>query len=365
MPGARAWGVRAPGLPAGGIAVATLKDVARAAGLSITQTSRALNDHSDVNEMTRKRVKAVARSMNYQANISARKLVTGRSGMVALVVPQTPELPQNGLFIEGVAGLSAQFSGRGMQFVLHVAGNDRPITEVYQRLIGNGMLDGFVLFSPCDDDPRAAFLRDHGIPFVVHGRIWPDADHAYFDIDNEGILYQITRHLTGLGHRRIAFLNGAPGHGFASARMRGYARALAEVGVAVDPALVRPGEMSEARGLVATVELFRIDGLRPTAIVCSDVRLAKGVYTALEALGLSIPGDVSVIAHDDHLPQLRASAFFPALSVTKAPLRDSWKPLTDCLTGLLDGRPLAQLQIVGHHELIIRNSTGPAPASGD
>ena len=96
--------------------------------------------------------------------------------------------------------------------------------------------------------------------------------------------------------------------------------------------------------------------------MCSDVRLDKGVYTALEALGLSIPGDVSVIAHDDHLPQLRASAFFPALSVTKAPLRDSWGPLVDCLNGLLDGAPLADLQIVGCHEMILRNSTGPAPA---
>ena len=341
--------------------MATLKDVARASGLSITQTSRALNDHSDVNEMTRKRVKAVARSMNYQANISARKLVTGRSGMVALVVSQSVDLPQNGLFIEGVAGLSTQFSGRGMQFVLHVADPDEPIIDVYQRLIGNGMLDGFGLFSPRDNDPRASFLREQGIPFVVHGRIWPDADHAYFDIDNEGILYQITRHLIGLGHRRIAFINGALGHGFATARMRGYERALAEAGLEVDSALARHGEMSEARGLVTTVEMFRIDGLRPTAVVCSDVRLAKGVYTALEALGLSIPGDVSVIAHDDHLPQLRASAFFPALSVTKAPLRDSWEPLVDCLNGLLDGAPLADLQVVGRHELIIRNSTGPAP----
>ena len=339
----------------------TLKDVARAAGLSITQTSRALNDHSDVNEMTRKRVKAVARSMNYQANISARKLVTGRSGMVALVVSQSIDLPQNGLFIEGVAGLSAQFSSRGMQFVLHVAGGNEPIIDVYQRLIGNGMLDGFVLFSPRDNDPRAAFLRENGIPFVVHGRIWPEADHAYFDIDNDGILYQITRHLTGLGHHRIAFINGAQDHGFATARMRGYARALAEAGLDLDPALVCHGEMTEARGLVTTVEMFRIDGLRPTAVVCSDVRIAKGVYTALEALGLSIPGDVSVIAHDDHLPQLRASAFFPALSVTKAPLRDSWGPLVDCLNGLLDGAPLADLQVVGQHELIIRNSTGPAP----
>ena len=149
--------------------MATLKDVARAAGLSITQTSRALNGHSDVNEATRKRVKAVARSMNYQANISARKLVTGRSGMVALVVPQSGDLPQSGLFIEGVAGLSAQFSARAMQFVLHVARQDEPILEVYRRLIGNGMLDGFVLFSPHDDDPRAAFLREQGIPFVGRG----------------------------------------------------------------------------------------------------------------------------------------------------------------------------------------------------
>lgn len=341
--------------------MATLKDVARAAGLSITQTSRALNDHSDVNEMTRERVKAVARSMNYQANISARKLVTGRSGLVALVVPQTPDLPQNGLFIEGVAGLSAQFSGRGMQFVLHVAEEDQPITEVYQRLIGNGMLDGFVLFSPRDDDPRAAFLRDQGIPFVVHGRIWPDADHAFFDIDNEGILHQITQHLIGLGHRRIAFVNGQAGHGFATARMRGYLRALDDTGLECDPDIVSNGEMTEARGLVTTIEMFRKTSARPTAVICSDVRIARGVYRALEALDLSIPGDVSVIAHDDHLPQMRASAFFPALSVSKAPLRDSWGPLADCLTGLLDGRPLAQLQTVGRHELIIRNSTGPAP----
>mgnify|MGYP002149462803 CR=1 FL=1 len=189
--------------------MATLKDVARAAGLSITQTSRALNGHSDVNEATRKRVKAVARSMNYQANISARKLVTGRSGMVALVVPQTPELPQNGLFIEGVAGLSAQFSGRGMQFVLHVAGNDRPITEVYQRLIGNGMLDGFVLFSPCDDDPRAAFLRDHGIPFVVHGRTGKAMEYPHFDIENERLAYDLTKHVAARGHRAGARGQGA------------------------------------------------------------------------------------------------------------------------------------------------------------
>ena len=134
-----------------------------------------------------------------------------------------------------------------------------------------------------------------------------------------------------------------------------------QAGIAFDPALTRHGEMTEALGLVSTVEMFRQGDRPPTAIICSHVHIAKGVYKALEALGLGIPGDVSVMAHDDHLPALRASAFFPALSVTKAPLRDSWEPLADCLAGLLEGRPLKELQRVGPHELIIRNSTGPAP----
>ena len=94
----------------------------------------------------------------------------------------------------------------------------------------------------------------------------------------------------------------------------------------------------------------------PTAIICSNVRLAHGVYQALAALGLSIPGDVSVVAHDDHLPSLRASAFFPALTVTKAPLRDSWAPLADCLAAAIEGKPLAGLQKTGGYTFIERNS---------
>ena len=91
--------------------MATLKDIARALDLSITQVSRALNDHSDVSEDTRLRVKDAARAMNYHPNASARKLVSGRSGMVGLVVPQHRTIGQDGIFLEVVAGLSAQFSG--------------------------------------------------------------------------------------------------------------------------------------------------------------------------------------------------------------------------------------------------------------
>lgn len=339
--------------------MATLKDIARALGLSITQVSRALNDHSDVNEETRLRVKATARAMDYHPNASARKLVSGRSGMVGLVVPQHRNIGQDGIFMEVVAGLSAQFSGRGMQFVLHIMAEHEPAIPTYQKLIGKALLDGFVLIDPRDQDPRIEFLRQAGIAFVVHGRVGKTIDYPYFDIENEQLAYDLTTFLTASGHRRIAFLNGVAGRSYVTVRELGYLRALRDVGVG--QAFHLNGEMDEATGLTNTIRLFSGDAPRPTAIVCGNVRLARGVYQALAALGLSVPGDVSVVAHDDELPSLRASAFFPALTVTKAPLRDSWEPLADCLAGAIDGKPLGTLQRIGSYDFIQRKSAAAAP----
>jgi len=343
--------------------MATLKDIARALDLSITQVSRALNDHSDVSEDTRLRVKEAARAMNYHPNASARKLVSGRSGMVGLVVPQHRDIGQDGIFMEAVAGLSAQFSGRGMQFVLHIMAETEPVIPVYQKLIGKALLDGFVLIDPEDQDPRIDFLRKAGIAFVVHGRVGKSIDYPYFDIENEQVAHDLTAFLTARGHRRIAFLNGVAGRCYVTMREKGHYRALQAAGA--DQILLHlNGEMDEASGLTRTIRLFTGPGPRPTAIVCGNVRLARGVYQGLAALGLSVPDDVSVVAHDDELPGLRASAFFPALTVTKAPLRDSWEPLADCLAGAIEGRPLGTLQRIGSYRMIERNSVA-APAAGE
>ena len=336
--------------------MATLKDIAHALDLSITQVSRALNDHSDVNEETRLRVKATARAMNYHPNASARKLVSGRSGMVGLVVPQHRGIGQDRIFMEVVAGLSTQFSGRGMQFVLHMMAEHEPALPVYQKLIGKAMLDGFVLIDPQDHDPRIDFLRKAGISFVVHGRSGKVIDYPYFDIENEQLAYDLTLHLAQRGHRRIAFLNGLSGRSYVTVREQGYLRALQDGGAEVLPPLHLHGVMDEAHGLTDTVRLFSGDAPRPTAIVCGNVRLAQGVYQALAALGLSVPKDVSVVAHDDELPALRASAFFPSLTVTKSPLRESWEPLADCLAGAIEGKPLETLQRLGSYSFIQRNS---------
>lgn len=342
--------------------MATLKDISRHLNLSVTQVSRALNDHSDVNEDTRRRVKEAAKILKYQPNITARKLASGRSGMVGLVMTHDPYLGADGMWLEIVSGLSTQFSGRSMQFVLHVAQASDSILPTYQKLISAGSLDGFVLVEPYAHDLRTEFLAALQVPFVVHGRTSGRANYPYYDIDNYGLARDSARHLIAQGHRRIAMINGLEHRSYVEARNDGFRAALRESGLPPEASMIRHGVMTAATGLVNTVQMFADPGRGPTAIICANLLIAQGVYQALESLGLQVPHDVSVIAHDDALIGLRDSAFFPALTVTRSPLRDSWEPLAEFLTGAIEGKPLAELQKIAQYEFILRGSVGPARA---
>lgn len=338
----------------------TLKDISRHLNLSVTQVSRALNGHSDVNEQTRERVLKAAKELNYHPNAAAQKLVSGRSGMVALVLPRHPLLSADSNFLEVVSGLSHVFSSRDMQFVLHIADEDEEILAVYRKLIDRGALDGFVVVEPVDDDPRVNYLIERGVPFVVHGRARSQTNYAYYDIDNYGVGYQLTRHLLDNGHRKIAFINGLEKRTYSVARAEGYRAALEEEGLVFDESLMRYGRMNDALGMVSAVQFFAGGSSGPTAVICGNMLVARGVYSTLRSLGLSIPDDVSVVAHDDVLPEVRGAPFYPALTVTKAALSNSWAPMGSYLIGAINGEPMESLQEVADVEFLEHASVGPA-----
>jgi len=340
--------------------MATLKDISRALDLSVTQVSRALNGHSDVAAETRLRVEEMARRMNYRPNISARKLVSGRSGIVALVLNGYPSLISDANLLETIAGRSTEFSKLGMQFVLHVAGEDEDILDAYASLIDSGSLDGFVIVEPNVGDRRIHYMHERGQPFVAHGPVTDAPSSANFDIDNNDVGRKLAECLVAHGHRRIGFINGHEERAYASARLKAVRAAMAENGGALDDSLVFHGEMNEALGLTSTIRMFDGNQPPPTGIICGSVRIARGVYQAAEALGLAIPRDISVLAHDDVLPGIRASAFYPALTVTRSPLSESWQPLAEALGGAIEGRPLVELQNVMPVSFIERASVGEA-----
>lgn len=339
-----------------GDTVPTLKDLSAHLGLSVTQVSRALNNHADVSEKTRERVKKAATQLNYRPNLSARKLVSGRSGMVGFVLPEPPAAPIDGLIIQMLGYLSTAFAKSGLQFILHIAPEKEDLLDVYASLIDDGGLDGFFIGEPVQNDPRVTFLKKRNVPFVMHGRDFSDRSYPFFDIDNEKVGYVLAQHLLSKGHRKIGFLNGVQNLTYAENRARGYQRALQEAGVAHDPMLVRNGTMIVDYGFEAATEMLNDAKNAPTAIIAGNTWIAKGIYDAARALNLRIPHDLSVVAHDDNLYGAATAEMDPPLTVTAAPLNEHWQTVAELLVGAISGSDVNTLQKIIDIEFVDRAS---------
>jgi LacI family transcriptional regulator len=304
----------------------TLKDISRDVGLSITQVSRALGGHTDVNAATRERVQLAATRLGYRPNAVARSLKTGRSGIVAMIVAGSRDPDSNAHLFEIVMGLSAEISALGLQFVLHVAQPGDDVVKLHTELYRSGGIDGFVIIGPAPADQRIKCLTDLGAPFIVHGRD-PEQRHPFVDIDNFEVGRTMADHLLSLGHRRIAFLNGPLNEFFAIQRQRGVEAAFAAHDQAFDPMLMRSIAMVEPQGRRVTCDLLRLDR-PPTAIIAGNTLIARGVYRAAGDVGVRIPRNLSVLAHDDGLELFPANGFAPALGGTSAHLGSAWISLS-------------------------------------
>ncbi|QPH52761.1 LacI family DNA-binding transcriptional regulator [Pontivivens ytuae] len=340
--------------------MATLKDIGAELGLSVATVSRALNGFPEVSLKTRTKVQETADRLGYRPNRVAQRLVTGRSGMVGMVVKIKPDMSADQTFFEMLTGLTAALSARETDLVLAVDQGGDPVLP-YRKLLERGILDGFILNAPVTDDPRVTFLREQGIPFVLHGRDRATPDYPNFGIDNAAVSATSVDMLAHLGHRRIALINGELRHAYAAERLEGFRAAMARHDLAPDSA--RNGATFESHAYTRALELLA-QADAPTAFVCASTVIAAGVMRAVRDRGLSVPGDVSVMAHDDALPLTRAISFDPALTVTRAPLRDACEPLANMLVDHLGGVPAEALQVMMDVELIVRGSTGPAPKGG-
>lgn len=313
----------------------TLKDISRDVGLSVTQVSRALGGHADVNTDTRARVQRAAQRLGYRPNAIARGLKTGRSGILAMIVAGSRDPQSNAHLFEIVMGLSAEISRIGLQFVLHVAQPGQDTANLHEELFRSGSIDGFVLIGPVRNDPRIARLAALNAHFIVHGRD-PAQSHLSVDIENFEVGRRMADYLLSQGHRRIALLNGPEAEYFAVLRRAGVAAAFAAHGLTPDPDMMLSGTMIEQRGHALALSLLQQDA-PPTAMIAGNTMLARGIYQAAGELDLSIPGDLSVLAHDDGLELFDVASFKPVLGGTTAHLTAAWGMIAATLKQVIDG----------------------------
>lgn len=335
-----------------------LKDLAEHLGLSQTTVSRALNGYPEVKEATRARVSEAAAQLGYRPNASALRLATGRAGAVGLVLRGADELGPH--MSEFLSGLSGRMVAQDIDIVVTTVASQQEELSAYRRLAASQRVDAMILHSPTLQDERAELLLDLKIPFVLHGRTNVSRPVAWLDIDNTGALERATSHLLDLGHRRIALLNGGKGRTFAEHRELGYMAALSARGVPFDAALIGNAIFTDEVAFRITQSMLELRP-RPTAFLAGSMMTALGVFRAIRQAGMTLGTDVSMIAHDDVFPYLNADNMYPTMSTTRSSIRQAGSRIAELLLQLLGGKPAVDIHELWPVELVLRESSGPAP----
>jgi DNA-binding LacI/PurR family transcriptional regulator len=272
-----------------------LKDVAALAGVSIKTVSNVVNGYLHVAPETRARVQGAIDQLGYIPNVAARQLRSGRSGVIALALPEL-QLP----YFAEVAGRIVQAAERRSWTVLidqtdGQADRERNLVAGLRR----HAIDGLI-FSPLALTGEEIAGAD-GTPMVLLGERVSHGPADHVAIDNTAAAADATRHLASLGRRRIAAIGAQdqPSAVTAHQRLAGYRRALTEAGLSEDPELVVPAEsFHRADGAVAMERLLALPE-PPDAVFCFNDLLALGAIRTLLRRGLKVPGDVAVVGFDD------------------------------------------------------------------
>lgn len=291
----------------------SLKDVARAAGVSVTTVSRLLNGSLHLPSKTKKRIEEAIRDLNYQPNPHARRLSRGRSDTIGLVVPDIA----NPFFATLVAAVEEAADSKGLAVSLYATLN-RPGREIaYLRLIERNHVDGLIFVTNHPDDGQLAALINRTGKVVVADEDVPAALAPKLFCDNERGGYLAGQHLAENGHRKVLFIGGPDRMLSGRRRFNGFARAIKErFGDKVRP-LRYEGEYTVGFGREAA-RRFIAEGKPATAIFVSSDEIAIGLIEVLRACGVSIPGDVSVVGFDDVGP---LHLFAPPLTAIRQPVR--------------------------------------------
>jgi LacI family transcriptional regulator len=332
----------------------TIDHVAAAAGVSIKTVSRDLNEEPGVRGETRTKVREAIARLSYRPSLPARSLAGRRSSLLGLIY----ENPSASYVFDVQDGAMARCRDAGLRLFIQSCNGlgDRLVEEVL-AMVEQTHVDGLIVTPPLS--ARAdliAALEAKGVPTI---RLAPDVLEGgppAIVMDDEAAARAMTEHLVDLGHRRIGFVAGHPGHPSSRLRIDGWRAALADAGLEEGP--VEQGYNDLASGLAAGQRLLAA-AERPTAIFASNDDMAAGVVQAAHQAGLAVPGRLSVAGFDDS--QI-AAIVWPPLTTIRQPSRDMAFAAAGLLIDLVRGQEVPGVTELPF-ALVARGSTAAPAAS--
>ncbi len=268
-----------------------MKDIAEDLGVSLMTVSKAIRNHRDISEKTRERVLKRMRELNYQPDWIARSMVTGRTYLVGLVLPDL----MHSFFAEVAKGVARKLQPLGYHVVISNTEEDGEIERRQLGALVNRKTDGMIIASAQHHGRKEPFqaLERRKIPFVLIDRVLPGTQANYVGANDDDLGDLAASHLIDQGCRRVAHIRG-PAVTTGTGRLRGYRRALKRHGMDLRDEYIVSGQYGDRTGYEAMRRLLAVDP-PPDGVFCYNDPVAAGALTAILEAGLRVPEDIAVI----------------------------------------------------------------------
>jgi len=266
-----------------------MKDIARDLGVSLMTVSKALRMHSDISPGTRDRVLERMRELNYQPDLIARSMVTGRTYLIGLVLPDL----MHSFFAEVAKGIARKLDPLGYQVVMSNSEEDGEVEQRQVKVLLTRRVDGLIIAPAERSKSMLELLATQKIPYVLIDRLPAGVTANYVGGKDEELGVMATTHLLEQGCKRIAHIRG-PSITTGAGRYRGYKKALARRGMKAIPEYVVSGQFSDDTGYLAMQSLLARKP-RPDAVFCYNDPVAAGAIKAVLEAGLRVPDDIAII----------------------------------------------------------------------
>ncbi len=276
----------------------TIKDIAKAADVSATAVSMAMNNKPGVSQKTRRKIQKIAEKLQYSPNFIARSLISNRSYTIGFILNSITDP----FFPELAKGIEEYANKQGYNLLLCNTKRDLQTEKKSIDMLRSKGVDGIILATVLKDDPNIVPLIEDEFPFVLINRhsMNPDLKNktSYVVLDNFRGGYMGMEHLYRLGHDRIAVITGNVNTSTAILRTEGSIKALSDYGAKVDRELIVEGRFQRQIAYEAAIKLIAMEA-PPTAYFAQDDYMAIGIREALFEKGLRIPEDVALMGFDD------------------------------------------------------------------
>ena len=327
--------------------MATIQDVARKAGVSTATVSRVLNNRNVVSENTAVKVEQAIHELNYEPSVLGRNLRTSESRLLLVLIPSIA----NSFYTEIIRGIEDTAIKQGYNILLCETGANPERESIYMNLVRNRLADGIISMDPAVDKVRLTELaKSH--PIVQCSEYDENGAISYVTIDSELAAYQAVKYLLQIGHQKIGFLNSDNKYLYARNRYEGYAKALKEFNIPLNPKWIYNVEsIGFEQGQQAMRSLLSQSD-RPTAVFADADILAIGALKEINTYGLHVPNDIALVGFDN----IEFSKMTqPTLTTISQPMYRMGNESARMLINKIKGKSVES--IILNHELLIREST--------